>query len=126
MARQAELDHHTDLQKRLNAQQASLDAAFDADVKLVAAGQVKDAEGEALALTPEWVISARRGYIAARDLVADQMRSAEATHATRLDNLEAADQALDMASQLILEQWAVGMRIKQELIKVQRSFIHGK
>ena len=126
MAGQAELEHQAQLTDQLNAQIASLDAAFDADVRLVAAGQIKDAQGGILTLTPEWVISARKGYAAARDLLAGQMRSAEAVHVTRLDNLQAADEALDMASQLIVQQWAVTERIRQELINMQRRLIHGK
>jgi hypothetical protein len=125
-AKEAEEEHHAELARRLEAQAASLDAAFDADVRLAAAGKITDAEGKAVAFTPEWVIAARKGYAAARDLLAEQGRSAEAAHATRLDNLAAADEALDMASQLILQQWALSEKVRQELINVQRRLSHGK
>ncbi len=126
LAKQAQIDQHTELANRLESQTASLDTAFDADVRLVAAGQIKNSDGKPVALTPEWVISARKGYAAARDLLAKQARSAEAAHATRLDNLNAADEALDMATQLIVQQWAITNRIRQELINVQRRLINAK
>ena len=126
MARQAEVEHQSELAQYLNGQVASLDAAFDADVRLAAAGQLKNPQGNPLTLTPEWVISARKGYAAARDLVGSQTRSADALHATRMDNLRAADEALDMASQLIVQQWQLTDRVRQELINVQRRLINGK
>ncbi len=117
---------HAELVRRLGAQSAALDSAFDADARLAEAGQIKDAQGRPVALSAEWVISARRGYAAARDLLAGQIRSAEKTHATRMDNLSAADEALELASQLILSQWAVREQIRRRLLAVRRSLIHDK
>lgn len=124
--RQGQLAQHSELMRQFKAQAAALDEAFDADVKLVAAGQIKDASGQPLSLSPQWVISARKGYVAARDIVSQQTRSAETAHATRIDNIKVADEALEMASQLIVRQWAISDRIKQELINVQRRLVHGR
>jgi hypothetical protein len=126
MARQAEVEHHAQLAKQVEAQLASLDIAFDADVRLAAAGQVRDPDGKVLTLTADWVISARKGYAAARDILAGQTRSADASHAVRVDNLKAADDALDMAAQLTVQQWAITNNLRQELINVQRRLINGK
>ncbi|MFW6132995.1 MAG: hypothetical protein ACOC8F_03800 [Planctomycetota bacterium] len=122
---QAEDEHHAAALERTATQQAALDAAFDADVKLAAAGELTDADGEPVRLTPEWVISARKGYAAARDLLADQARTAERAHATRVDNLDAADEALRMAQELIVRQWAIRDRIKQTVLNLYRSVSHG-
>jgi len=125
-AQQAQAAQHDELTQHLKKQATALDAAFDNDVRLVAAGQIKGASGEPIELTPEWVVSARKGYAAARDLIADEIRSAESSHAAELDNLKAADEALDMASQLIVRQSAIAEQIKQQLISVQRRLAHGK
>ena len=106
---------------RLQAQTAALDAAFDADVRLVAAGQLADTDGKALALTAEWVISARKGYAAARGILAEQARSSEAAHAAAMDNLAAADESLDMAAQLIVSHWDAAERIKQHVLSLQKE-----
>lgn len=119
-----EVHQHAEIVKRLEAQMFALDSAFDADVRLAAAGQIKDAEGAAVELSPEWVISARKGYIAARDLLSKQIQSSQMAHANRRDNLKAADEALDMASQLIVRQWNVAERIRQHLLNVQRRSVH--
>jgi hypothetical protein len=104
---------------RTQAQAAALDAAFDADVRLAAAGGLTDAEGKPVALTAEWVISAQKGYSAARDLLDQNMRSTAAAHQTAIDNLDAADEAMEMASELIVANWNVSQRIKQYLMNVQ-------
>jgi len=62
-------------------------------------------------------IAARQGYAAARNLLAEQIRAAEGAHAVRLDNLQAADEALEMASQLVVIQWSVSEKIKQQFFK---------
>jgi len=115
---------HAQTLKRMEAQAAALDAAFDADVRLVAAGQIRNPEGEPVSLTPEWVISARAGYAAARNLLQDQLLSLERTHQVRQDNLAATDESLEMASQLIVQNWNVAQRIKQHLLEVQRRWIN--
>ena len=126
MAQEAQAARHGDLLGQLNAQAAALDQAFDADVKLAAAGQIKDAEGKTVALTPDWVISARKGYAAARDAVSKQVRAEDALHAAQTDNLKTTDEALDMAGRLIVQQWAIGERIQQEFLNLQRRLISGR
>jgi hypothetical protein len=79
-----------------------------------------------VAFTPQWVISERRGYTAARDELGEQIRSAEAVHAVRQDNLTAADEALDMASQLIVAQWNIAQRLKAALLTATRSNAHAQ
>jgi len=96
-------------------QQAALDAAFDTDVRLAEAGELRDAQGNPVAMDGRWVIGARKGYVAARDAVAQQARSAQAVHATRQDNLAAADEALQMARTLIIEQQGMSIRMRQYL-----------
>lgn len=112
--------------KQLNAQASALDSAFDADVKLAAAGQIKDPSGRPVPLSPEWVISARKGYSAARDVLAQQMRNSQNAHGVNLDNLKAADDALDMASQLILQQQGLAVKMQQQMINLQRKVSNGK
>jgi hypothetical protein len=106
--------------QQLQRQAAALDSAFDADVKLAAAGQIKSADGKPVQLSPEWVISARKGYAAARDLLAEQIRLAEAAHAKQQDNLRTMDESLERASQLIVQQWAIAEQIKQHVLSCQR------
>ena len=125
-AKTAEEKSHEEILTHLRGRMAALDAAFDADVRLVAAGSLKNADGKPVALDAEWVISARKGYAAARSLLAEQIRAAEAAHATRLDNLRAADEALEMASQLVVRQWSLSEKIKQQLMDFHRSLSHGE
>lgn len=125
-AQEAQARQHAAFLGRVQTQMGSLDVAFDADVKLIAAGGIQDEAGQPLSLTPEWVISARKGYAVARDALADEMRAASAAHAVHQDNLWAADEALEMASQLIVQQWAVSDRIRQALINMQRKIVHGQ
>ncbi len=112
--------------KQIEAQQAALDAAFDADVALAAAGGLKDPNGQPVPFSPQWVISARRGYTAARDVLASQVRQADAAHSVHQDNLAAADEALDMASQLIVAQWNIAERLKTQLVAAQRRLTNGQ
>ncbi len=122
-AREGQIAQHDEIVRNLHAQANALDHAFDNDVRLVAAGQIKDAQGKSLTLTGEWVISARKGYTAARGLIAEQVRSAEAAHAKRLDNLKAADESLEMASELVIRQLNVTERIRQHLLSVQQAIV---
>ena len=122
-ARQAQVAQHDRQVKQLQAQAAAMDAAFDADVKLAESGALKDEQGKPLTLTAQWVISARKGYAAARDMVSESVRQEEGNHATCLDNLDATDEALDMAAQLIVQQMAVGEKLRQELLAAQKKLI---
>jgi len=117
-----ETDRHADALKRLDAQASALDAAFDADVRLAEAGKITNAAGEPVRLTGAWVISARTGYAAARDAVAEQHRRLQAAHDTHLDNLQAAADALDLASRLILQQYALTAPGRQALEALRRRF----
>ena len=125
-AKQTQAVQHDDLVKQLEANKAALDAAFDADVALAAAGGLKDANGQPVPFTPQWVISARRGYAAARDVLAQQVQQADAVHAVNQDNLTAADESLDMAAQLIVATWNVAERLRMQLLAAQRSLTHGQ
>ncbi len=125
-AKETQAAQHAQLLQQIAAQQAALDAAFDADVTLAAAGGITDAQGQAVQFSPQWVISARRGYIAARDALGDQVRAAEAAHTVHQDNLTAAEEALDMASELIVAQSSVTERLKTVLLAAYRSTAHGQ
>ncbi len=117
---------HAELITHLRRQLAALDSAFDADVRLAEGGQIPGPTSQPVKLTAQWVISARKGYAAARDLLAGQMRSAEISHAARVDNLRAGDEALEMASQLIVRQWSVGERIGRKILETHGRLVHGK
>ena len=125
-AKSVQASQHDELLRQMESQQAALDAAFDADVTAAAAGALKDASGQPVPLSADWVISARKGYALARDALAHQMRSAEAAHRVNQDNLAAADEALDLAGQLIVAQWNVTERIKTQLIAAQRRLTYGR
>lgn len=124
LATQEEMLQHAEIVRGLETQLASLDSAFDADVLHVASGQVRDADGNVVGFSPEWVISARQGYGAARGLIEQQIRSAQIAHEGRKDNLKAADEALEMASQLVVAQWNVAERIKQHILNTQTEEVH--
>lgn len=123
-AEAAEAEHHAQAAARLDTRRAALDAAFDADVRLVAAGRIRGEGGAPVELTPDWVISARKGYAAARDALADHARRAEADHAVRLDNLRAADEALDLAADLILRRQNLTARARRLIMNLHRRSIH--
>lgn len=125
-ATEAQTASHTELLQYYDMQAKSLDDAFDADVRLAESGQLKDADGNPLKLGAEWIISARKGYAAARDALADRKCGAEAAHAVNIDNLKASDEALDMASQLIVQQSSLTQTLKQHLINIQRRLIDGQ
>jgi hypothetical protein len=110
-------EYHAQMAFQLHA----LDGAFDADVRLAASGGIVNADGETIALTPEWVIASRKGHSAARDALLLQMRSAEANYATRQDNLLAADEAIDRAGRVMLKWSLLGKDIQQMLIQSQEA-----
>lgn len=114
----AQRQSHGLIVKQYQAQQAALDSAFDADVRMAAAGELKNAKGEPVALSAGWVISARKGYTAARELLAEQIRQETETHAVEQDNLAAAVEALKMAEELTVLQWNVGERFKQQFLRL--------
>ena len=118
-----EKSRHAEALSRLDAQKAALDSAFDADARLVEAGKIQDAAGKPLPLSAEWVISARRGYAAARDALAQQRRRLQAENASHLDNLSAADEALAMAGRLILQHYALAGQARQIIHALGRRLI---
>ena len=118
-----EKSRHAEAVGRLDALKAALDSAFDADARLIEAGKIQDAAGKPVPLSAEWVISARRGYAAARDALAQQHRHLEAEHACHLDNLSAADEALAMAGTLILQHYALTGRARQIIHALGRRLI---
>jgi len=100
---------------------AALDAAFDSDAKLAEAGQISTAAGQAVPLTARWVIEARKGYIAARDALSRQIQAAELAHRTNQDNLQAADESLEMAAVLILQQMDIHESIKSKVLSIREN-----
>jgi len=125
-AKQSQQEQNQIIIRQFAAQQAALDAAFDADVRMVQSGGLKNASDKPLTLTGDWVISARKGYTAARDIISNQMQETQSVAATRMDNLQASDEALDMASQLIIQQQGFAIKLQQQLINVQRKLSNGK
>lgn len=125
-ARQAQLDQHEQIVSGLRVQSNRLDDAFDTDVKLAEQGLLKDADGKSIPLTSDWIISARKGYAAAQHVLSDELRKADSQNAVRTDNLAAADEALDMAGRLIIQQADLSEQIKQRLSDFQRRFINEK
>lgn len=121
-AREAQQAHQADLLRHHKTQLAALDSAFDNDVRLVEAGQLKAADGNLVKLDADWVISARKGYAAVRTIMADQMRANQATGAIEIDNIDAAAEALEMAAQLTVLQWNVSEKIKQQFLKISNNF----
>jgi len=125
-AKLAQQQHQADLRKYHQAQLAALDAAFDNDVRLAAAGEIKSLDGETIELSANWVISARKGYAAARNILAAGMLANQSANAIETDNIDAAADALDLAAQLTVLQWNVGERVKQQFLKLTRSFSNGR
>jgi len=111
---------HADALARLEALKKALDGGFDADAKLAEAGKILDSAGDPIPFTAEWVISARKGYAVARDALAEQRSRLEAEHRTHLDNLTAAEQALELAKTLILQQSALTGRARQFVAALAR------
>ena len=125
-AKSAEQQRYADDRGDMAAQRAAMARAFDADVRRVAAGTVRDADGNAVGLTPEWVISAQRGYTAATELLLEEALAAQHSHAVRMDNLTAADEALEMAGQLMLRQAAMTEKLRGAWTRMQRRLIDGE
>ncbi len=121
LAAEQQIQQHGRIVQHLQSNLTALDSAFDADVKLAAAGQILGAGGEAVLLTADWVISARKGYTAARGMLTGQIHSAEASHAQSLANLQAAEDALQMAAELTVRRWQVAEQIKQHVLQTHRS-----
>ncbi len=123
-ARRAEAQRQALEARGLEAQAAALDAAFDADVRAVAAGQVGPA-GDPTALSPEWVISARRAYATTLRALAQQQLRDQAAGAERLDNLAAADEALEMAGDLLVRQLQLAEPVRRRLMDIHGRWIDG-
>ncbi|MCD4823578.1 MAG: hypothetical protein K8S55_03155 [Phycisphaerae bacterium] len=125
-ARTSQEQSHAAAVRNYQKQLAALDAAFDADVRLAAAGGIKNAAGKPVGLSADWVISARKGYAAVRNILAQQAQAARDVHAVELDNLRAGDEALQMAAELTIAQWNIAERLKQEFRKLQNRIAADK
>ena len=110
---------HQEAMGNLDSLASSMDAAFDADVRLVAAGGITAPDGKAVALTPEWVISARKGYAAGRDTLTAQRQRMESGHSQQQDNLSAAAEALDLAKALIIQSSVLNEQARHILMSLQ-------
>ena len=121
LAAERQQQQHGQIVQHLQSNLAALDSAFDADVKLAAAGQIMGANGEPVQLTADWVISARKGYIAARSILTGQIHTVETSHAQSLENLKAAGDALQMAAELTVRRWQVAEQAKQYVLQTHRS-----
>jgi hypothetical protein len=122
-ARTYQAQRHQEAMGNLVSLASSLDAAFDADVRLAAAGGIVSPDGKSVALSPEWVISARKGYAAGRDALASQRQKMDSGHAQQLDNLSAASEALDLAKALIIQSSFLNEQARQILMSLQRKAI---
>lgn len=120
-ARTAERQRREEMRQRVESQMDALGDAFDTDVRLVSAGEVTGPDGKPVALSAEWVISARKGYAAAGRMLLQQALADQADHLQRLDNLAAADEALLMAAGLIVRRAAVSERVRNVLMD-----LHGR
>lgn len=126
LAREAELEHQQRYDRQLAAQAEALDAAFDADVRLVDAGRLLGPEGEPVRLTAAWVIAARQGYAAGQRALQEEARASAAAHAGRLDDLAATDEALEMAVELIAADAALADRVRVRLAQVRGRWLDGR
>ncbi len=54
------------------------------------------------------------------------MLANQSANAIETDNIDAAADALDLAAQLTVLQWNVGERVKQQFLKLTRSFSNGR
>ncbi len=124
LAAEAEHRAHAERRESIEARADALDTAFDADVRLVGSGALERPDGSAVELTPEWVISARKGYAAARDALGEKARAVEAVHAANLDNLRTSDEALEMARRLILRRMRLTAPIRAKLEDLHGRWTH--
>ncbi len=125
-ARRAQQAQHEQIVAQMESQSVALDDAFDRDVRLVEAGKITDSSGRPVEFDAEWVISARRGYAAARDVLGEQINRQQASHEDDADNLDAADEALEMAAELIVYQSSLTGRLKQRLLDIYGRLTQGK
>ena len=120
-AQQDQDQRFDELDRAVASQMAGLDAGFDADVRLVATGGLRDATGQPVPLSAEWVVDARRSYTAARDHLATQRADLARAKAVQQDNLRASQEALDLAADLIVQQSALTGPIKLALMHAGRA-----
>ncbi len=124
LSAQQQSKQHAEIIKHLRDKLTSLDSAFDADLTLIEAGQIKDSNGQPIPLTGSWVITARKGYIAVRDILWDQIQSAETAHRQSLENIKTTHEVLERACELIVSQWQVAEKVKQHVLHVQRRILN--
>ncbi len=121
LAQEQQIQQHSRIVQHMQNNLIALDSAFDADVKLAAAGQIVGPDGQPVRLTADWVISARKGYTAARGMLTGQIQTTQASHAQSLANLQAAEDALQMAAELTVRRWQVAEQVKQHVLQTHRS-----
>lgn len=93
-------------------QDASLDNAFDQDVKACEAGLIKDKDGKPVPLSAAWVIDSRKLYAQAKSIVASNRVDLQNALGQRLDNITAAQRALQNAMTLIVMQQNMDQNVK--------------
>jgi hypothetical protein len=101
-----------EIEDKFKAQNAELDAAFDADVHMAAEKDLLDAE---------WVISARKGYSLARTAIAMEQADHARAVAARKDNVAAGLEALGMAKTIIIMQQDMSANMKQWLMNAENK-----
>jgi hypothetical protein len=106
-AQAAEEEYYAAQQQWLAERQSQLAAAFDNDVRRVAAGELLRADGSQVTFDAQWVIEARRGYDVGISALHHQAVNDLQVHHARLDNLAATDEALAGAHELLLARWTL-------------------
>lgn len=119
-----------DLSSKLAAQyakqDASLDTAFDADVRACEAGLIKDKDGKPVPLSAAWVIESRKLYAQAKSIIAANQADLQAAKNIRLDNISAAQRALQNAITLIVMQQNLDQNMKGWVFDtIQKSALKG-
>ena len=98
---------HTQLINSYKLAKANLAIGFDNDVKLIEAGKILDSEGKPLGLNSQWIISSRKGYAKALEILDKSIEEENRFYIESLDNLSAASQALELIKKRILssQKW---------------------
>jgi hypothetical protein len=119
MAAAAQVSDAQEVMEGNTAKSKLLDAQFDADVQNCAAGKIIGADGKPVAFSAQWVIDARKGYAIGKATIAADTMNLKETVATRLDNISAGKDALNMASKIIILQQNLGDNMTGWMITAQ-------
>lgn len=109
------------LKGQYDKQDVSLDNAFDSDVKACEAGLLKDKDGKPIPLNSAWVIDSRRLYAQAKSIVAGNKVDVQRALDIRIDNIFAAERALQNAIALIVLQQNLDANIKGWILNTAQS-----